>query len=191
MLSAKIHDAPSSVALLDVGDCERSHLGPPQAATEEHRQDCAVPQPLDRGGVRGVQQRLGLLDREPVAQADPLGCDPLNPRDPGGQFRRQQSVVGRLHRKLAHSRNPHVDGNGTKPAGFQDNAPGAHRRLRESGPGFPAVPFEELVEAKIVHAAGNRRRDAIQHQSLQPLPMGSLRNNNQISHLGPLNGQYR
>jgi hypothetical protein len=28
-------------------------------------------------------------------------------------------------------------------------------------------------------------------KSLQPLPMGSLRNNNQISHLGPLNGQYR
>ena len=54
MLANEVHDAPSSVALLDVGDGERSHLGPPQAAAEEHRQDRAVPQPLDRRGVRGI-----------------------------------------------------------------------------------------------------------------------------------------
>src|ERR1035437_7263475 len=114
-----------------------------------------------------------------------------NPRDPAGQFRRQQPVVGCLHRKLAHRRNPHVDGDGAEPAGLQDDAPGAHSRLRESGPGFPPIPLEELVEPEIVNAAGDRRGNAIQHQPLQPLPMGSMRNNNQISHLGPLNGQYR
>ena len=35
------------------------------------------------------------------------------------------------------------------------------------------------------------RGDTVEHQSFQSLPMGSLRNDNQISHLGPLNGQYR
>ena len=67
----------------------------------------------------------------------------------------------------------------------------ADGRLGEAGPGFAPVPLEELVEPEIVNAAGDRRGDAIQHQALQSLPMGSLRNNNQISHLGPLNGQYR
>src|ERR1035441_8737891 len=70
-------------------------------------------------------------------------------------------------------------------------APGAHGRLGESGPGLPAIPLEELIEPEIVDAAGNRGGDAVKHQPLQSLPMGSLRNNNQTSHLGPLNGQYR
>src|SRR5450756_2007569 len=76
-------------------------------------------------------------------------------------------------------------------AGFQDNAPGAHRRLRESGPGFPAVPLEEFVEPQVVHATRDRGGNAVEHQTLQSVPLGSLRNNNQISHLGPLNGHYR
>src|ERR1017187_2208652 len=114
-----------------------------------------------------------------------------NPRDPAGQFRRQKSVVCGLDRQLANRRDPHVDGNGAEPAGLQRNAPGGDGRLGESGPGFAPVPLEELVEPQIVDAAGDRRGDAIQHQSLQPLPMGSLRSNNQISHLGSLNGHYR
>ena len=63
--------------------------------------------------------------------------------------------------------------------------------LVKPGRGSRLVPREELVQPEIVNAAGDRRGDAVQHQALQSLPMGSLRNNNQISHLGPLNGQYR
>jgi L-ascorbate metabolism protein UlaG (beta-lactamase superfamily) len=62
MLANEIHDAPTPVALLDVGDGERRHFGPAEAAAEEHRQDCAVAQPLGSGDVRGVEQRLRLLD---------------------------------------------------------------------------------------------------------------------------------
>src|ERR1017187_6618974 len=191
MLANEVHNAPSSVALLDVGDCERSHLGPPEPAAQEHRQGRPVAQALGRGGIRGVQQLLGLLDGQPVPQADPLGCDPLNPRNPIGEFGRQETVIGRIHRQFAHRRNPDVDGNGAKAAALQRDAPGAHRRLRESGPGFAPEPLEEFVEPEIVNTAGDWRGDAIQHQALQSLPMGSLRKKNQISHLGPLNGQYR
>jgi hypothetical protein len=34
-----------------------------------------------------------------------------------------------------------------------------------------------------VDSPGNRGGDAVQHQRLQPLPLGDLRNDNQISHL--------
>ena len=61
----------------------------------------------------------------------------------------------------------------------------------EAGPRFASVPLEELVESQVVHATSDRGGNAVQHQSLQSLPMGGLRNNNQISHIGPLNGQYR
>ena len=61
-------------------------------------------------------------------------------------------------------------------------------RLCESRPGFAPVPLEELVEPEIVEAAGDRGRDAAEYRALQSLSLGSLRNNNQISHLGPLHG---
>jgi hypothetical protein len=191
VLSHEIHDAPPSVALLDVAAGERRHFGPPEAAAQEDRQDRAVAEALGRGCVWCIQQLLRLLDGEPIPQTDAFGRDPLYPSDPGGQFRRQQSVVGGLHRELAHRGNTHVDGDGAELAGLQRNTPLAHSCLRESGTGFPAIPFEEFVEPEVVHAAGNRRRDAIQHQSLQSLPMGSMRNNNQISHLDSHNGHYR
>ena len=62
VLSDEIHDAPPSVPLLNVGNGERSHLGPPQPAAQEDRQDRAVAQALGRGGVRRVQEFLRLLD---------------------------------------------------------------------------------------------------------------------------------
>src|SRR5260370_42640579 len=52
----------------------------------------------------------------------------------------------------------------------------------EVEPGFTPIPLKELVEPEIVHATCDRGGDAVEHQSLQSLPMGSLRNNNQISH---------
>ena len=48
MLPDEVHDAPTAVALLDVAERERRHLGSPQPAAQEHRQDRAVAQPLGR-----------------------------------------------------------------------------------------------------------------------------------------------
>src|ERR1035437_3426099 len=73
MLANEVHDAPPSVALLDVGDGERRHLGSPQAAAQEHRQDRTVAEAMRYAGIRSVQQRLGLPDRKPVPQADTFG----------------------------------------------------------------------------------------------------------------------
>jgi hypothetical protein len=134
VLSNQIYDAPPPVALLDVGDGERSHLRAPEPAAQEDRQDRAIPEPLGRGGVRRVQERLRLPHRQPVPQADPLGCDTLHPRNPIGEFGRQQPVVRSLDRQLADRRDPHVDGNGAKPAGLQCNAPGGDGRFGKAGP---------------------------------------------------------
>ena len=72
MLSNEIDNAPPAIALLDVTHRERRHFGPPEAAAQEDRQDRTVAQSFGRGGIRGIQQRLRLPDREPVPQADPL-----------------------------------------------------------------------------------------------------------------------
>ena len=54
-----------------------------------------------------------------------------------------------------------------------------------------AGPEGGRLQAEVVHATGDRGRDAVEHQPLQSLPFGDLRNNNQINHLDPHNGQYR
>src|ERR1035438_5824198 len=72
VLSHQVHDAPTPVALLDVGDSERRHLGPPQPAAEEHREDSPVAEALGCGGIRGIQQRLRLPNREPVTETNAL-----------------------------------------------------------------------------------------------------------------------
>src|ERR1035437_5571978 len=191
VLSHQVHDAPTPVALLDVRDGERCHFRPPQPAAQEDRQDRTVTEALPYAGIRSVQQRLRLPDRKPVSQADTFGGDTLHSRNPIGQLRCQEPVVRGFNRQFPDRRDPHVDGNSAESAQLQGNAPSAHRRLGESRPGFQAIPLEEFVEPQVVHATGDRGGDAVEHQTLQSLPMGRLRNNSQISHLGPLNGQYR
>jgi hypothetical protein len=68
VLSHQVHDAPTPVALLDVGDGERCHFRPPQPAAQEDRQDRTVTEALPYAGIRSVQQRLRLPDRKPVRQ---------------------------------------------------------------------------------------------------------------------------
>ena len=72
----------------------------------------------------------------------------LHAGDAGGQFRRQQPVVGRLDRQFPDGGDPDVDGDGAEAAGLQGDAPRAHGRLREAGPRLLAVPGEELVQAR-------------------------------------------
>src|ERR1035441_6850116 len=42
----QVHDSPPAIALLDVPDGERRHLGAPKPASQERSQDRAVAQPL-------------------------------------------------------------------------------------------------------------------------------------------------
>jgi hypothetical protein len=70
--------------------------------------------------------------------------------------------------------------------GFKEAAASVRLTARSNGAAL-AIRLE-LAE---MFSEGSAEFDAILHQSLLSLPMGSLRNNNQISHLGPLNGQYR
>src|ERR1035437_8563928 len=69
-LAAQIDDAPPAIALLYVPHRKRRHFGSSQTATEQHGDDGAVAQPLCRRDVRRVQERLRLLQRQPVPETD-------------------------------------------------------------------------------------------------------------------------
>ncbi len=58
----------------------------------------AVAQPLGGRDVQRVQERLGLLQRQPVTRGHADVFPALHARDAGGRFRRQQAVVGRRDR---------------------------------------------------------------------------------------------
>ena len=68
VLSNEVHDAPASIVLLYVRHGKRRDLGSSQTATEQHGDDGTVAQPLRRW-VRRVQERLRLLQRQPIPQA--------------------------------------------------------------------------------------------------------------------------
>jgi hypothetical protein len=69
VLAEEVDYAPTAIALLDVAHRQRRYLGPAQAAAEEDGNDGAVTQALRRRDVRCVQERLGLLQRQPVPRA--------------------------------------------------------------------------------------------------------------------------
>jgi hypothetical protein len=55
MLANEVHDAPPSIALLDVTNGESRHLGTSQAAAQEYGQDGAVAQPSQRCNIRRAE----------------------------------------------------------------------------------------------------------------------------------------
>ena len=63
MLSTKIDDAPPTVPLLDVHECERRDLGSAETATEENGQYRAIAQPLECRYVWRAEERLRLAKR--------------------------------------------------------------------------------------------------------------------------------
>jgi Family of unknown function (DUF6152) len=95
-------------------------------------------------------------------------------KDAVRQFRRQKPVIGGFDRQLPHRGDANVDGNGPEPAGFQCYAPGGHGSLREARTRLPAVPFDEFIQAEVVHALRDRGGDGIEDQGLQPVPIRAL-----------------
>ena len=109
MLSEEVNNAPAAVPHLNVSDRERRNLRPPQATAQENGEDRPIAEALIRRGVRSIQQRLRLPDREPIPKADAFGCHPLYAGDPAGQLGRQQSIVGRLDRQFPDGGDPNVN----------------------------------------------------------------------------------
>ena len=93
-LADDVDDGPAAVALLQVAERERGQLAAAQAAAEQHGQDGLVAHALEGGGVRRIQQRLGLGLRQPVADACPGRLDPFDLADTSGQLGVDQVVVG-------------------------------------------------------------------------------------------------
>ena len=60
MLADQINDAPAAIALLQVRERERGHLGPSQAAAEKNGENSSVAQSPECRDIRGAQERLRL-----------------------------------------------------------------------------------------------------------------------------------
>jgi hypothetical protein len=88
VLAEQVHDAPPTVSLLNVSERERSHLRTSQSAAEQHGQNATVAEALLGRSIRCVEQRLGLLDREPIAESDTFGRHAFHARDAVCQFGR-------------------------------------------------------------------------------------------------------
>jgi hypothetical protein len=58
VLADEIHDAPTTIALLNVLERKRRHLGPPQPTAQKHHEDGAVAKPRFRRSIPSVQRRL-------------------------------------------------------------------------------------------------------------------------------------
>jgi hypothetical protein len=54
VLATEVYDAPPPVPLLDVSDCERRHLRPPESAAQKYREDGAIAETLGGGRVRRI-----------------------------------------------------------------------------------------------------------------------------------------
>ena len=89
MFASQINDAPAAITLLEVCERERSHLGTPQAAAQEHRQDGAVVQPAE-GGISGALSRACACSSDSqLPTADALRLRALDTADTGSQLCRQ------------------------------------------------------------------------------------------------------
>ena len=60
VLANEVDDAPATIALLDMCERERRHLGAMQFAAEEHSKNGAVTHTPWSGCIRAVQQRLRM-----------------------------------------------------------------------------------------------------------------------------------
>jgi hypothetical protein len=60
MFSTQIDDAPPTIPLLDVRECERRDLGSAETTTEQDRQDGAIAHSLDGRNIRRAEERLRL-----------------------------------------------------------------------------------------------------------------------------------
>jgi len=70
VFSDEIHDAPTSIALLDMCERQRRHFRSSEPAAEENCENGAITQAAERRDVRRAQKRLRLPLRQPVANAN-------------------------------------------------------------------------------------------------------------------------
>src|SRR5208283_496472 len=107
---------------LQVLSPQADQFGPPQSASNQQRQDGTVA--LAAGGFQGriLQQRSGLLDRQPIANPDAQALRAFDPPDTRRQFGAQQAGVGGFESKSSHSGQAHVDGGGSEMVLLQEES---------------------------------------------------------------------
>jgi hypothetical protein len=87
-------------------------------------------------------------------------ADTFNAMDAGGQFRAQQSRVGRLVSQPSHGRHSHVDRPRRKAALLQVKAIAQHYCFVEGQSWFRTVPGDELIYSMLISAPRVGRTEA-------------------------------
>src|ERR1039458_2051713 len=92
----QIGDHPMLLPNLEVFGPQTDKLGPPESASNQHRQDGSIALAARGFHRRLLQQRSGLLDSEPIASPDSQALRAFDAPDPRSQFGAQEAGVGCL-----------------------------------------------------------------------------------------------
>src|ERR1035437_2198897 len=145
-LANQIHYGPVLLALLDVTNLEFGHLSPTQAAAEQYCQDCSITFALQSLLVGGSQKPPALIHGQPIAQPNAELLGPFHALDARGQFRTEQSAVGRLVGQAPYGGQAHIDGCRRKKSGLQFDPVAQDDMLAKGQARLGAVPGDEVVD---------------------------------------------
>ena len=169
----QVGDDPPPFPLLEILDVEAQQLSPAKPAAEQQCQHGPVAFASQRLGAGHVEQLVGLVLHQPVADPGTALLDPGDPLDRRGDQGVKQLVVGELPGELANRREPEIDGCGGEAIGDEGGPVLLDGRLGEAGslpcPGrFHPEPGEEACQPGAVGATGVLRGDPIEHKRDQP-----------------------
>lgn len=94
--AGQIHDCSMPFALLEMVDRQFDGLMLPYAAGKQDGKQCPVSLAFEALVVRCLPQRLSLLRRQPVPQADSEFLHALDASNTGGQIGAEEAAVGCL-----------------------------------------------------------------------------------------------
>jgi hypothetical protein len=69
MLADEVHNAPATVALLDIGERDRGHRGLPKAQAQENSEDRTVPQSFYRCDIGALRSACACRNESQLPSA--------------------------------------------------------------------------------------------------------------------------
>jgi hypothetical protein len=125
-LSHEIHDNRAILTTLKVIETEVGQFSSSKTAAERDRDDRPVTLAFEGFGIRSLPQGARIGRRQAISEPDAQFLDAVHATDPGGEFRAQQTGVGRLVSQPSNCSQPHVDGAWSEIPRFEVNSVPQH-----------------------------------------------------------------